>query len=66
MYSVEMTPSENEAAILVSEHETEAAAIEAARELAATVDQAVTWIVVNDPNGDEIWNNEGDWRNAVR
>jgi hypothetical protein len=38
----------------------------AAAEAAAAVAEAGTEIIVNDPNGNKVWDNEGDWRNAVR
>ncbi len=62
MYTVEIMKEGQEGA-LVSQFVNQADAIEKARELAATVDGAETLIVVNH-NGEEIWNNEGDWRNA--
>jgi hypothetical protein len=41
-----------------------AEAIKEARSLAWDNEDAM--VVVDDDLGDEHWNNEGDWRNAVR
>jgi hypothetical protein len=64
MYAIEITPHDGGMTKLVGVYETESAAIDKARELAATVDQDITWITVNDARGNSVWDNEGDWQNA--
>ena len=63
-YAVQSTDETLEST-LIGVFDTEGAAITAA-EAAAAVAEAGTEIIVNDPNGNKVWDNEGDWRNAVR
>jgi hypothetical protein len=64
MYTIETTPHDGGTTKLMGKYATETDAIAKARELAATVDQDVTWITVNDDQGNSVWDNEGDWQNA--
>lgn len=65
MYAVEMTPSENESAVLVGKYEYEAEAVEVARATAADAEEQydTPYVVVNDSDGNMVWSNEGDWKN---
>lgn len=68
MYAVESTNNETMESTLIGQYSTEAEAISKAQEVAtaAEFDGPAAVVVVNDGAGNEIWNNEGDWRNAVR
>ena len=68
MYAVQSTNNETLESVLIGEYNTEAEAIRKAQEVAADAefDGPACVIVVNDADGNEIWSNEGDWRNAVR
>ena len=68
MYAVQSTNNETMESTLIGQFETEAEAIRKAQEVAADAefDGPAAVVVVNDADGNEIWSNEGDWRNAVR
>lgn len=54
--------------VIVAECDTETAAIKLAEKASAAseFDGPAASIVVYDQTGDVVWDNEGDWRNAVR
>ena len=65
MYSVEKS-SEGAVNEVVGTYESEDTAIRAAQGIAAGLDQDVVSVVVFDDDGNLVWDNEGDWRNAIR
>ncbi len=65
MYAVEKTDADTLETTGVGKFKNEADAIKAAQSEAAEVDQNVISIAVYNPQGDVIWDNDGDWRNAV-
>ena len=68
MYAAEITNSETMETTLIGQYNTEAEAIAKAQEAAAAAeyDGSDAFVVVNDADGNQVWDNEGDWRNAVR
>ena len=71
MYTVQSTNNETLESVLIGEYSTEAEAIAKAESAAADAEFdgpacVIVVIAVNGADGNEIWNNEGDWRNAVR
>jgi Arc/MetJ-type ribon-helix-helix transcriptional regulator len=66
MYAVEQTDVDTLETKLIAQFSTEEQAIKAAQANAAEVNQDEITVAVLNPQGDVIWNNDGDWRNAVR
>ena len=68
-YAVQVTNDEGIEAVLVGKFDTREAAVKAAKSKAADVEfdgPTSALVVVTDASGNAVWDNEGDWRNAVR